>query len=58
MEQRNAIDLSTLKYRRTGLGCYLMGRKDTLGALGTGASSFVNAQQTITPLHNLPLGPL
>lgn len=57
MEQRNAIDLSTLKYRRTGLGCYLMGQKDTLGALGTGASSFdsVRAKQILTPLHNLPL---
>lgn len=39
MEQRNAIDISTLKFRRTGLGCYLMGKKDTLGALGTGALS-------------------
>lgn len=51
MEQRNAIDLSTLKSRRTGFGCYLMGQKDTLGALGTGASSFasVSAEQTLTP---------
>lgn len=59
-EQRNAIGLPTLKYRRTGLGCYLMGQKDTMGALGTGASSFdsVNAEQSLTPLHNLLLGPL
>lgn len=39
MEQRKAIDLSTLKFRRIGLGCYLMGKKDTLGAFGIGASS-------------------
>lgn len=51
MEQRNAIELSILKYRRIGLGFYLMGQKDTLGALGTGASSFdsVSAEQTLTP---------
>lgn len=48
MEQRNAIDLSTLKYRRTGWGV-TYGQKDTLGALGTGASSFdsVSAEQTL-----------
>lgn len=46
MEQRNAIDLSTLKFRRTGLGCYLVGQKDTLGALGTGASSLTLFMQS------------
>lgn len=47
MEQRNAIDLSTLKFRRAGLGCYLKGQKDTLGALGTGAFSLTLLVQSI-----------
>ena len=52
MEQRNAIDLSTLKFRRAGLGA-----KRYLGCIGNRRILIdsVSAEHTLTLLHNLRL---
>lgn len=52
MEQRNAIDLSTLKSRRAGLGA-----KRYLGCIGNRRILIdsVSAEHTLTLLHNLLL---